>query len=88
MRAEDRQTYVAGDTTAREELQISQFTTAGELGQSFLVVEASNQDPWNDLESKWDAPETMTADGRVHFTFVARDMRGGVNLTTRTVCLR
>lgn len=87
MLAEDRETYVSGDTTAREELQISQFTSAGELGQSFLVVEASNQEPWNDLESKWDAPETMPADGRVHFIFVARDMRGGVSTTTRTVCV-
>jgi hypothetical protein len=85
--SEDRETYVTGDTTVREELQISQFTTAGELGQTYLVVESSNQEPWNDLESKWDAPETMPPDGQVHFIFVARDMRGGVNLTTRTVCL-
>jgi hypothetical protein len=84
---EDRETYVMGDTTAREQLQISQFTTAGELGQTYFVVEPSNQDPWNDLESKWDAPETMPPDGRVHFIFVARDLRGGVSHTTRTVCV-
>lgn len=85
--AEDRETYVTSDTTAREELQLSQFTTAGELGQTYLVVESNNQEESNDLESKWDAPETMTSDGRVHFIFVARDMRGGVSHTTRTVCL-
>jgi hypothetical protein len=85
--AADRETYVSGDTPAREELQISQFTTAGELDRTFQVVEANNQDPWNDLESKWDAPKTMPADGRVHFTFVVRDMRGGVSHTTRTICL-
>lgn len=85
--AEDRETYGAGDTTAREQLQLSQFTTAGELGQTYFVVEPSNQDPWNDLESKWDAPETMPPDGQVHFIFVARDLRGGVTHTTRTVCL-
>jgi hypothetical protein len=85
--AEDRETYVSGDTTAREELQLSQFTTAGELDRTYQVVEANNQDPVNDLESTWDAPKIMTADGRVHFTFVARDMRGGVSHTTRTVCL-
>jgi hypothetical protein len=85
--AEDRETYVTGDTTAREELQLSQFTTAGKLGQTYLVVEPSNQEPSNDLESKWDAPETMTADGRVYFIFVARDLRGGVSHITRTVCV-
>jgi hypothetical protein len=33
------------------------------------------------------ALSTQAADGRVHFTFVARDLRGGVAVVTRTACV-
>jgi len=98
--AEDRETLVvpaadpsdvtATPTTTREVLQISNFTTAGELGQSYSVVEASDPRSEADLDVKWDAPDSASdsfRDGIVHFIFVARDLRGGVGLATRTVCV-
>ena len=92
--AEDRETFVTpptdatgAPTTTREVLQLSNFTTAGELGQSYAFVEADDARAEADIEVTWDAPETVPADGRVHFTFVARDLRGGVGVVTRTACV-
>jgi hypothetical protein len=85
--AEDRETIVAATpTTTHEALQVSNFTTAGELGQSYSVIEASDPRSEADLDITWDAPDSPTAGG-VHFIFVARDLRGGVGLATRTVCV-
>jgi hypothetical protein len=93
--AEDRETVVtpAADpanptTTTREMLQISSFDTAGKLGQSYALVPSEDTSPESDVEIKWDAPEVPPADGRVRFYFVARDLRGGVGLATRTVCVQ
>ena len=93
--AEDRETIVtpsadptAAPTTTREVLQISNFTTAGKLGQTYSFVEADDPRGEADVDVTWDAPELSPADGRVHFVFVARDLRGGVGLATRTVCLQ
>lgn len=93
--AEDRETVVtpAADpanppTTSREMLQISSFDTAGELGQSYAVVPSEDSSPEFDVEIKWDAPEVAPADGRVRFYFVARDLRGGLGLATRTICVQ
>jgi hypothetical protein len=92
--AEDRETIVTASadpavppTTTREVLQISNFTTAGELGQSFSIVEAADPRAEADLDVTWDAPKASPIDGHIHFTFVARDLRGGVGLATRTLCL-
>jgi hypothetical protein len=78
----------AEGTLVRETLQISQFTTDGELDHSYNFVEASDESAVNDLEVKWDAPEVAPVDGRVRFTFVARDLRGGVGYAARTVCVQ
>jgi hypothetical protein len=87
--AEDREATLAADGTAtRETLQISHFTTAGALSRSYSFVETDDQSPTNDLDMKWDAPEIVPVDGKVRFTFVARDMRGGLGYATRTVCVR
>jgi hypothetical protein len=92
--AEDRETIVTPSadptvvsTTTREVLQISNFTTAGKLGQSYSFVEASDPRSEADVDVTWDAPSVSPIEGRVHFTFVARDLRGGVGVATRTVCL-
>jgi hypothetical protein len=92
--AEDRETVVfpPSDPTGapamtREILQISNFATAGELGQSYIFVEASDPRDEVDVEVTWDAPADMPAGGRVRFTFVARDLRGGVGAVTRTLCV-
>jgi hypothetical protein len=92
--AEDRETIVTagGDSTVapvttREVLQISNFATAGKLGQSYSFVEADDPRAQADVEVTWDAPDTAPTDGRVHFTFVARDLRGGVGFVTKTACV-
>lgn len=94
--AADRETYEAtlGDpprpTPVRERLQISQFTTAGELNRSFSFVEADDPSDAPTVEMKWDAPlakDVPAAGMLVRFTFVARDLRGGLAATTRAVCV-
>ena len=93
--AEDREPIVtsaadpeAVQTPTREMLQISTFTTDGELGQTYAFIPADDGNPESDIEIKWDAPDFVPADGRVRFYFVARDLRGGVGVTARTVCVQ
>ena len=92
----DRESYsaLAGDppvaTPTRENLQISQFTTAGELKSQFSFVEAADENPQTTVTVKWNAPKAadVPATGlAVTFTFVVRDNRGGVDLTTRAACV-
>jgi len=92
----DRETYtsLAGDppmqVSARERLEISQFATAGKLAHAFAWVEAEDQTQDPAVEMKWDAPkpEDVPAEGLVvTFTFVERDLRGGVDWTTRAACV-
>ena len=92
----DREPYTVtvGDppaaVPARERLQISQFTTAGELKNQFSFVEATDEGTTTNVEVTWDAPETaeVPAGGvAVTFTFVVRDDRGGTDWTTRTLCV-
>jgi hypothetical protein len=94
--ASDRETYTAmiGDppvpTQRRESLQISQFTTAGKLARSYSAIEATDKGARPAIEVKWKAPDAdkVPAAGLVvHFTFVARDLRGGADWTSRAVCV-
>lgn len=74
----------------REQLQISQFTTAGKLNGQFSFVEATDDRPMPTVDVTWDAPETgaVAANGTaVTFTFVTRDERGGADWTTRALCV-
>jgi hypothetical protein len=92
----DRESFVVmqGDparpTSKRERLQISQFTTAGKLERAFSNVEADDTAVRSAIEVKWEAPaaDKIPAGGLVvRFTFVARDMRGGLAWTTRSACV-
>lgn len=77
-------------TPARERLQISQFTTAGELKSQFSFVESSDEDEETTVDVSWDAPdaaEIPTSGKAVTFTFVVRDDRGGADWTTRSLCV-
>jgi hypothetical protein len=94
--AADRESYVImqGDplrpTNKREWLQISQYITAGEYERSFSTIETDALGDRPSVEVKWEAPaaDKVPAEGLVvRFTFVARDMRGGVDWTTRAVCV-
>jgi hypothetical protein len=92
----DREHYIEmlGDppvpTAKREALQISQFTTAGKLERTFSTVEADDPSERPAIEVKWKAPASDQVPGAglvVRFTFVARDLRGGADWTTRAVCV-
>jgi hypothetical protein len=93
----DREPYTAmlGDppvaTPVREGLQISQFTTAGELKSQFsFVEEASDSNVETTVDVKWSAPKAAAVPAAglpVTFTFVVRDNRGGVDWTTRVACV-
>ena len=69
----------------KEELQVSHFTTAGELERAFTVFEASD----TNLAARvsWKAPKSGPVDGVVRFFFVVRDMRGGSDFIERAVCI-
>jgi hypothetical protein len=85
----DRELYTA-PTATREQLQISQFTTAGKLKSQFSFVEATDDNPVTISEVAWDAPdgdEVSVAGMAVTFTFVVRDDRGGTDFTTRALCV-
>jgi hypothetical protein len=74
----------------RESLQISQFATAGEMNSAYAFVEAHDERSPADVQMRWDAPgpEAVPAGGlQVRFTFVARDLRGGMDWTHRSLCV-
>jgi hypothetical protein len=92
----DREAHVAlvGDppvaTPARESLQISRFTTAGKLKSRCSFVEATNDDAMTTVDVTWEAPEAAdvaAAGSAVTFIFVTRDNRGGMDSTTRALCV-
>jgi hypothetical protein len=77
-------------TPTRERLQISQFTTAGELKSQFAFVESTDESATTTVDVTWEAPEAAevpAAGVAVMFTFVVRDNRGGTDWTTRTLCV-
>lgn len=87
----DREEYtvVAGEPpeprTMRERLQVSAFTTAGELSQQFVFVEG--EDPLARLTLTAPAAGELPPAGLpARLTFVLRDGRGGVDVTSRTAC--
>lgn len=75
----------------REELQLSPFATAGELVERYAYVEADDAREISPVDVEWTAPsaDEVPADGlRVAFTFVVRDLRGGIDVTTRALCVK
>jgi len=89
---DDRETFVpAGKTDAQfEELQISNFTTAGKFESSYAAIFSTDTRPDADVTVKWEPPAAATVLGRgevVTFHFVVRDLRGGLDVTSRAVCV-
>ena len=90
--ADDRETFTpAGKTVAQlEDLQISNFTTAGKFESSYAAIFATDTRPDADVTVKWEPPATSTvsADGEVvTFHWVVRDLRGGLDIASRSLCL-
>ena len=74
-----------------EALQLSSFATAGELAGQYTTVDPTDTRPDADLTGKWTTPvaKDVPATGlTVHFVFVMRDGRGGLDLTDRALCVR
>jgi hypothetical protein len=88
-----RELFVVPDdpTPWREELQLSPFATAGELVERYAYVEADDARDLSPVAVEWTAPSAadVPADGlRVTFDFVVRDLRGGIDSTRRSLCVR
>lgn len=92
---DDRETYVtsAGDPPApvelRETLQLSHYTSAGELERALSAVDERTE-PGALIEIEWTPPpiDEVPEDGLlVVFPMVVRDGRGGVARTDRALCL-
>jgi hypothetical protein len=78
------QSYMVGDMTLTEEIQVSWLTDGGELERTFSFI----TDPARSVLTQWqpfsDAPE----DGLlVRLTFVIRDGRGGSDWVERGLCV-
>lgn len=82
----------ASASPGREAAQVSAFTTLGSFQTQFRTVPAQDERPTTPLDFKWTPPSkadaALGAQGRlVRFVFVLRDGRGGLDVTTRTLCL-
>jgi hypothetical protein len=90
--ADDRDSYVtdpATGATALEELQISNFATAGKFTASYAAIFADDFRPNPDVTMKWEPPAArdVPAGGEiVHVYLVVRDGRGGLDWTSRALC--
>jgi hypothetical protein len=89
---DDRETFTpAGKTVAQlEDLQISNLTTAGKFESSYAAIFATDTRPDADVTVKWEPPAASTVSGAgevVTFHWVVRDLRGGLDVASRSLCL-
>jgi hypothetical protein len=89
---DDRELFVpAGASVATlEELQLSNFATAGKFESSYAAIFPTDTRPDADVTMKWVPPgsaEVAVGGEVVVLTFVVRDLRGGLDLTSRALCL-
>ena len=89
---DDRETFTPeGQTVAQlEDLQISNFTTAGKFESSYAAIYTTDTRPDADVTVKWEPPAASTVSGGgevVAFHFVVRDLRGGLDVTSRSLCV-
>ena len=89
---DDRETYTpAGKTVAQlEDLQISNFTTAGKFESSYAAIFGTDTRPDADVTVKWEPPAARDVGGGgqvVVFHWVVRDLRGGLDVATRALCV-
>ena len=89
--ADDRETYLPAGATAPvlEELQISNFSTAGTFDSSYADIPSSDLRPDADAVMLWGPPRSLDVPASglaVQFHFVVRDGRGGLDWTHRSLC--
>ncbi len=69
-----------------ETLQISHFATRGLLDRQFSSIEPNDEDFVRSIP--WKAPDESPDPSTARFTFVVRDLRGGVAWFERELCLQ
>lgn len=87
----DLELFASESEESREDLQLAAFATAGEVVQHHTYVDPEDGRSVTPVALEWDPPsaDDVPADGlRVKFHFVVRDMRGGIDATTRELCVR
>ncbi len=96
LRASEREEFevITGDPPGPEprveDLQTSYLSTAGDLDQTFGFIDDINPESeveWTPTESDDEDMDVPEAGLIVKFVFVTRDLRGGVDTTTRALCL-
>jgi hypothetical protein len=90
--ADDRESFARapGAAPTPEELQLSSFATAGKLAGSYASIPPTDTRPDADLTVKWTPPATPDVPSGgllVHFHFVLRDGRGGLDWLHRAACV-
>jgi hypothetical protein len=90
--ADDRESYVPAGASAPtlEELQLSNFATAGKFESSYAAIFPTDTRPDADVTMKWVPPGSAEVAGGgevVTLMFVVRDLRGGLGFTSRALCL-
>ena len=84
----DREQFIATDgTQSREHLELSVFATAGELLQPKAFVDPDDARERASVGVEWMPPEADEDISSVTFTFVVSDLRGGIDATTRSLCV-
>jgi hypothetical protein len=69
----------------REALQVSHFTSAGQLERTFTMIDSSDEELLARVQ--WKAPVSMVDVTIVRFFIVVRDLRGGSDWVERAVCV-
>jgi hypothetical protein len=79
-------TTVSSLSATDETIQLSHYVTAGELERVFSIIDFARPAP--QVSVIWNAPSKIPVDGQlVRFFFVLRDGRGGVDWTSRILCV-
>ena len=89
--ASDRELYVDNlGAQTREELQLAAFATSGEIIQQHTYVDPADDREVAQVAFEWEPPAKgeLVAGAAVEFFLVVRDLRGGVDMTSRTLCVR
>jgi hypothetical protein len=89
---DDREAFTPEGATASqlEELQFSNFTTAGKFESSYGAIYSDDLRPDADVVAKWEPPAAADVAGGgkvVAVHFVIRDLRGGLDFTSRALCV-
>jgi hypothetical protein len=87
----DRETFTTSSGDAlREHLELSAFSTAGELMQPKAFVDPDDTRALASLGFEWQPPDAADVPDeglRARFTFVVRDLRGGTDAAVRELCV-